>query len=247
MIKTPISINEAVIIAKNIFGVSLPITLDELRTAYRVTAKRLHPDQNDSPDATTEFQHMQEAYVKLTKCSAAFSEKTMKMLDSRTLEGAKLSTLGMGLGPLVNVRDCPSCDHKGYTVTFERARATCNDCNGTGLPSTDTACRECKGTGKFTLKSNRIVDCRRCVGSGRVKAKPTNRNNGAYGGLYGGLYGEYASLFGFGCKSCQGAGWKYIADHEQPIYSTCKQCRGSGEERIFNPVIRRGALNGKRK
>jgi len=43
-------------------------TLDELKRCYRGLAKEYHPDKNPSPDASSKFQAIQEAYEVLTEC-----------------------------------------------------------------------------------------------------------------------------------------------------------------------------------
>lgn len=48
-----------------ILGVPRTATVEELKQAYRVKAKELHPDKNRGKDATAKFQQLQEAYAVL--------------------------------------------------------------------------------------------------------------------------------------------------------------------------------------
>lgn len=51
-----------------ILGVTEKVTLKELKTAYRLQAKKLHPDLNNSPNAHEEFVALGEAYEYLMNC-----------------------------------------------------------------------------------------------------------------------------------------------------------------------------------
>lgn len=48
-----------------VLGVNVMATADEITVAYRVGAMKMHPDRNPSPDATTLFQNLQQAYAVL--------------------------------------------------------------------------------------------------------------------------------------------------------------------------------------
>jgi DnaJ-class molecular chaperone len=49
-----------------IFGLSQTVTKEEIKKRYRELAKKYHPDVNNSPDATTKMQEIQEAYFILS-------------------------------------------------------------------------------------------------------------------------------------------------------------------------------------
>ena len=49
----------------NLLGVGYGSTMEEIQKAYRVKCKTLHPDVNDSPDATEMMQLVNEAYAEL--------------------------------------------------------------------------------------------------------------------------------------------------------------------------------------
>lgn len=49
-----------------IFGLSQTVTKEEIKKRYRELAKKYHPDVNNSPDATSKMQEIQEAYFILS-------------------------------------------------------------------------------------------------------------------------------------------------------------------------------------
>lgn len=49
----------------NVLGVGYGSSMEEIQKAYRVKCKTLHPDVNDSPDATEMMQLVNEAYAEL--------------------------------------------------------------------------------------------------------------------------------------------------------------------------------------
>lgn len=46
----------------HILGIDRTATLNEIKKAYRIKAKELHPDMNDAPDAQEKFVSLNEAY-----------------------------------------------------------------------------------------------------------------------------------------------------------------------------------------
>ncbi len=52
-------------------------TIEELKQAYRKKALKFHPDKNNSPDATEQFQKISEAYNYLSNIGAEFDEYTI--------------------------------------------------------------------------------------------------------------------------------------------------------------------------
>lgn len=245
MRKPPINIVEAQAIATTLFGLSLPLTLDQLKKTLRAKQAQHHPDKNPGQEeaAAEQFKAIMIGYEKLVKCMAAFSESDFTEHTTRTEDGRLLSDLGIGLGPLVNGVDCTFCNHKGYSITFEKSWIVCDDCDAEGNPFIVKTCLDCKGTGKFALRSKRVVECRNCQGKGTVKIKKKSQARPMYRSIFGDFYG----FNGPRCESCWGTKKKEVDDKLKPHYHTCGNCKGSGETRIFNPVIRRGALNGKRK
>ena len=144
-------------IAHTFFGLRLPITVSQLKSAFRIAAHELHPDVGGSNES---FCALKEAYDTLIVSPEVLLGHTVAR--THTYEGYPLSNLGLGLGPNTNGRPCDYCDSRGYTAQVQQKR--CKRCAGVGRIST---CPACRGSGKFTQRrSLRIVDCQRCGASG---------------------------------------------------------------------------------
>lgn len=200
-------------LAIRFFDCPLPMTHDELKSAYRTAVKRLRPDLANSKANDNEFDEMKKFHTALLEQapSWAFTDGKPK---AQTVDGVSLEELGLGLGPNKNGRDCEDCKHKGYTerevsriktcswCTFGSARRQpCLRCNGTGNgpKQKPKSCPTCWGTGTKTFE--RAVRCRVCGGLG-------------------------IASFGKGAIE----------------YTLCYKCIGTGEIEIFNPVIPKGRL-----
>ena len=217
-------LEKAAAFAQQFFGLGLPCSLQDLRMAFRKEAKRLHTDTSGA-DTMAAFVVMKEAYnfiVGLKETTAGvFTENgngTSKF--AATVEGIPLSELGLGLGPTTNGKDCPACEHKGYTQDYGRAFAICDNCDEWNTVPRTYACRYCKGTGRFVQqRSRREVSCRACGGSGKF-THPRQRQL---------------------CPHCMGTKTVW-GKAETVFYRRCWKCNGTGEIRIFNPVIIKGSL-----
>jgi DnaJ-class molecular chaperone len=229
------TLHEAAAMAKVEFKLDLPVTLDVLKGALRLQLNTWHPDRHPEADrerATEVFRHKMDTYEQIVRCPQAFQESAVYEITHRTVDGRLLSDLGTGLGPLVNASDCGMCGAKGYVVTFEQETVPCTECDAVGRPL--ESCRDCRGSGKFALRSKRVVDCRRCQGTGKVSMK----SNTSRWSLY-----DYLNI----CSYCSGSKRRVVDNKLRPVYHTCTTCNGSGAIRIFNPVIRRGAIGGSKK
>src|SRR5262249_48821004 len=99
----------------------------------------------------------------------------------------------------------------------------CALCIGHGWVSF-TKCRRCSGTGKYTnKKGDATFDCYTCKGMGTVP-----------------------SIRIVKCWECNGFGSKYMSTKSM-IYRLCYTCSGTGEIKIYNPVIPKGILTGLRR
>jgi DnaJ-class molecular chaperone len=138
-----------------------------------------------------------------------------------TTDGSSIFDLGLGLGVTKNGRDCPRCEHRGYTISHTFGYKPCTTCDKDGMSflETKSRCRYCKGTGKFKQKhSGRIVDCLSCKGTG--------------------IFTHRAPMI---CLACYGRKRVY-GQTESQVYEKCYECRGTGEIEIDNPVLRKGLL-----
>lgn len=211
--------------AREHFNLSLPLTSDELKSAFRRRAKELHTDTSGDQNTKDKFVVMKAAYdflVKLEGMRFVYGEKTEGEETIRlvTTDGILLYELGLGLGPMKNGRDCDRCQHKGYTEEQDFSsyfNNWCWNCDSTGRVRTSGRCNPCDGTGKFKQhRSGRVVTCRVCMGSG-------------------GNPNTYQT-----CSVCGGKGRK-----EQPKkvrYAKCYECNGTGEIELFSPLLPKGRI-----
>jgi hypothetical protein len=110
------------------FGRPLPMTHDEMKSAYRAACKRLHPDVAEVPMVYAEelFKQMNGFYQSIQNKPWAFSDA---IAVAKTTTGELLTELGLGLGPLKNGRDCEGCQHKGYTEHIPEGWVRCTWCD----------------------------------------------------------------------------------------------------------------------
>lgn len=212
-------VSEASRLARQFFGLELPISAEELAKAFRAKAKELHPDVSGDNNTAHAFSEMKKAYDALRGMEEApgvfkGNGHTFFKREEMTIYGTPLSELGKGLGRAQNGRTCTLCKGKGYTDGFIHDWKICEHCYGEGRISKKYPCRSCNGTGKFTQKrSGRVVDCLTCGGSG-----------------------EFVHPYHFGfCPHCDGAG--STPTNGRKIYHKCSYCNGSGQTPMFNPVL----------
>jgi DnaJ-class molecular chaperone len=217
--KRPTNFVEAISLASKFFSLSLPTTEDELKKAFRSASKVLHPDVGGDEEL---FKSMKEAYEKILDVAenfgCVFSDGDDFKLET-TIEGIPLVSLGLGLGLMVNGKDCYSCNHQGYTKHFGVSYKVCG-CED-GMIRAVFPCSSCKGTGKFEQRSGRIIDCRRCGGTGK-------------------FIHPYKMVI---CPKCRGSA-TIQSFNDEWYYRRCGTCNGTGEIKIFNPVLPKGRLMG---
>lgn len=211
--------------AEQFFKITFPCTESQLKSAFRAAAKKLHSDVGGTDEA---FIEMKRIYDSLLGAPEILSGHT---IQDRTFSGELLSDLGLGLGPTVNGRDCPRCEHRGYTVSQESKFQSCVDCNGSGAIF---ICRSCQGTGQYVNPVKRKVPCRACGAKGfrAVESRFGIFQRIPNGAVY--------------CRTCIGTG------HTKKLleiftYFTCGECNGAGEIKIYNPVILKGSLSQKQR
>ncbi len=213
--------------AREQFGLSLPITSVELKSAFRKMAKELHTDTSGDKATNYKFIAMKAAYdflVNLEGMKYVYGdrEKEGQTVRLQTTDGIPLHELGLGVGPLKNGRDCERCERKGYTEEedFSSFFTTyCYSCDSTGRVRGKASCHACKGTGKFTQeRSKLVVDCRVCTGTGKHPYNTT-----------------YVD-----CPECKGRGRK--EPPRKTRFVTCYECKGKGEIELTNPLFPKGAI-----
>ena len=130
--------------AKQYFDLQPPFSLSDLKKAFRAAAKKTHSDLTQKK-TDGEFIKVKECYDALMNIAETDGSTTEASIAfAMTTDGMPLSQLGLGLGPMKNGRDCPRCDHRGYTEDrgiewrsdFHRSTRTlyrrCYECKGTG-------------------------------------------------------------------------------------------------------------------
>lgn len=212
--------------AQEVFCLELPLGLEELKKAYRKASKKLHPDVEGGDEEA--FKAMRSAYDFIAGLYGNMpgifrqkSEESGSSFTTVTKEGIPLSELGLGLGPTTNGRDCDICGHNGYTTHHGKHYVVCQACNEQGMVPKKFCCRACNGSGKFTQqRTQRVVNCRKCNGTG-IFTHPFSSNP---------------------CPVCFGTKTLWSEDTRRVFYNRCWKCEGTGEIKIFNPMLPKGAL-----
>ncbi len=212
-------------VCQGLFGLQFPPGREDLDKRYRQLCLKgpyRHPDLGGTHDS---FTRLGQVYSEMkTYCSLKTPEYATVL---RTREGTLISDLGKGLGNTVNGVSCEQCRTKGYVIrSFQvpdpNGLGSCSGCEGRGLvrrkSSTSMDCRSCRGSGRFKTFSGFNVVCKTCGGKGK-----------------------WTKIFTDLCMMCFGLGEArgYVFKEE---YVTCFKCEGSGEIRIMNPVIQKGAI-----
>lgn len=205
--------------AKEHFDLSLPIKVEELKSAFRTAAKKFHTDTSGSAGTKEKFIAMKSAYdflVKLEGMDFVYGERAVDGGRLATTDGTPLYELGLGLGAMRNGRDCERCQHKGYTE--ERnflGQHSCTKCDWHGRVLDEVPCKPCGGTGRFTqARSGHTVPCRTCHGRGNKLGYRL-------------------------CPDCNGK--KYVGEGKVH-YVKCYECNGTGEIELFSPLLPKGRI-----
>lgn len=203
--------------AREHFGLTLPFTVEELKSAFRSAAKKLHTDTSGDENTKRDFIAMKAAYdflVKLEGMEYVYGERSAEGGQLVATDGTPLYELGLGLGPRKNGRDCERCQHKGFTEEPD-FRNTCWECDPYGRVIADVPCTPCGGTGWFTQRrGGQRVICRVCRGRGE----------------------KFATITCPKCNGTKSVGKKRVR------YSRCYECKGTGEIELFSPLILKGTI-----
>ncbi len=211
---------EIIFLAFQVFSLQFPFSASDLKAAFRREAKRLHTDVSGDENTKEAFIQMKNAYDILTDYT---SENGGELKIRETTDGTSVSELGLGLGPLKNGRDCPRCDHKGYTERRGTRFSVCTACDDNGDIAAVLTCNACHGTKRFTQRTGRVVDCRKCNGTGKF-THPRKK---------------------WLCLKCGGSKTIYHYNEGDVLYFVkCNECKGTGEIELFNPVLPKGLLAG---
>lgn len=182
----------------------IPFTRDDLTKAFQKLTLKYHPDIGGSHEVMKKVNEDREFLTAWATSPEAKSENDPRPLTTDT--GKYLSDLGRGVG--AQGVTCLDCEGQGYQSYTASVRV------GIGI-GCEHICPDCNGSGNFTLRSGRVVECRRC------------RHHGILPEWY--------------CPKCSSIGYFYTYKDEQR-YKVCSECSGVGEITIFNPVLQRGSL-----
>ena len=203
-----------------ILGVSKDATKDEIKSAFRQKARKLHPDVNKAPDAEEKFKELGKAYDTLMDDN---KRATYDRYGEDGLQNAGFDTSGPfagGFGDLNDIfnsffggmgfgsgRPDPNAPQEGDSIrcdveiTFEEAVFGVKKEIAFGHLET---CPDCNGTG--AEKGSKPVTCPTCGGTGQVR-HVTRTPLGAFTQIST-------------CPDCQGKGVK--------VSNPCKTCKGYG-------------------
>lgn len=219
--------------AEKLLDVKDGYEISDLKRAYRRVSFLNHPDYGGSEE---KFNYLTLAFEYLKKYVI---NKT-----GITRDGTDLSTFGNGLPLNVSAKYCDNCDGKGYKTYHEKEykKVTCSECEGDGAKW--SVCRGCGGTGKFRLRSGKIVVCRVCNGSMKfyyIDKRMHNFFKLFEISLYREINGKRKRVLC--CKKCHGEGMlEKEVENEIKFHIKCGKCNGCGEIEIHNPVLPRGYL-----
>jgi molecular chaperone DnaJ len=228
-----------------ILGISKGASPDEIKKAYRLKAKELHPDRNsDNPNAEAQFKEANEAHdvLKDADKKAAYDRFGHAAFDGGMGGGPRGSAGGGGQGDFASAfsdvfedlfgdfmggqqgrggrpRATRGSDLRyNLRITLEDAFAGMQ--KSISVP-TAMACETCKGSG--SEGGSEPVGCPTCSGMGKVRAQQ-------------GFFTVERT-----CPTCAGAG--------QIIKNPCKSCAGAGrkeKERQLSVNIPAGVETGTR-
>lgn len=200
-----------------VLGVSKDASQEEIKKAYRVLAKKYHPDVSTDPNATEKFAEIQGAYDCLSDPDKRANYDRFGTEDMSGFAGAGgagegfgfedifSSFFGGGMGSSSRTRGGAKRGRDiqtSITINFTEAAFgverevkitkmdTCNKCAGLGAKSRDdvTTCSRCNGKGTITTVQQNFI-------FGQIKSEST-------------------------CPDCGGTGKK--------IKNVCPECNGTG-------------------
>jgi molecular chaperone DnaJ len=219
-----------------LLGVGRDADEQEIKKAFRVLARRLHPDVSEEPDAEVRFREISEAYEVLSNAetrrlydryghaglrSGGFTPRHFDLGDIGDLFSAFFGDDLFGGG----VR---SAGARGADVAAELEIDLLEAARGTTASVSHRVtvpCRACGGNG--VQPGTRVSTCPRCGGNGRLQQVTRS------------VFGEFVRTSA--CPQCGGSGRRV----EHP----CEACDGAGrtvEERTLEVEVPAGIHDGQR-
>lgn len=212
-----------------VLGVEKQATSDEIKKAYRVLAKKYHPDMNPGDkEAEVKFKEVNEAYEVLSDADKRqkYDQYGHAAFDPSMGGGSGFGGFGGGFGADFDFGDIFSSFFgggggssrsranapidgddiaTGITISFEEAVFGCK--KEISFQRIE-ACSDCAGSG--AEKGSKAESCKNCRGTGRVSVQQQT--------MFGYMQTQRA------CQDCRGTG--------KIIKNPCKNCNGKGFIRI---------------
>jgi len=201
-----------------VLGVNKSATQDEIKSAFRQLARKLHPDVNSEPDAEERFKEINEAYAVLSDAEKRaaydrFGHAGVNGMggvpDYSSMDFSDIfeNFFGFGGGSRRQARNAPRrCTDLNLTVTLTFEEAVFGIDKNIEF-TRDEICTTCRGTGAQPGTSP--TRCPNCDGRGEVRQV---RNT---------FLGSMVQVTT--CPNCNGQG--------EVITSPCPTCHGRGLER----------------
>lgn len=157
-------------LARQHFGVKLPVARETLKTLYRAAARRLHTDTSGSAATKDAFVAMQQAYETLVSCGNRVFTGSSEV--AATQEVTPLADLGLGLGPTKNGTECAECLGRGYETRRKKIitwnKQPCNICVTMGSTWGCIKCMRGGHTHHDEVKDVHTI-CAPCQGRGEIE------------------------------------------------------------------------------
>ncbi len=211
-----------------VLGVQKQATSDEIKKAYRVLAKKYHPDMNPgNKEAEVKFKEVNEAYEVLSDADKRqkYDQYGHAAFDPSMGGGSGFGGFGGGFGAEFDFGDIFSSFFGGGGSSRSRANAPID---GDDIATRITISFEEAVFGcKKEISFQRIEACSDCSGSGAEKGTKAETCSNCRG--TGRVTVQQQTMLGYmqtqrACQDCRGTG--------KIIKTPCKNCNGKGFVRL---------------
>ena len=221
-----------------ILEVSETATTEEIRKAFQVKARKLHPDVNKAPDAEARFKEVSEAYAVLSDEGKRRRYDAMRsgnpFAGGYGPSGSPAGSNSYGQDPFGWGFPFGGVDFSSWRSQGSRRSRAYKPQTGADieydLTLTPTQAQEGVRKG---ITYQRFSVCEACHGSGSVHHSEASSTCPTCGGT-GHIHVDLSGIFGFGtvemvCPECEGTG-HVVAD-------PCEACGGSGRVLSASEVV----------
>ena len=209
-----------------VLGVQKQATSDEIKKAYRVLAKKYHPDMNPGDkEAEVKFKEVNEAYEVLSDSDKRqkYDQYGHAAFDPSMGGGSGFGGFGGGFGADFDFGDIFSSFFGGGGGGSSRSRANA-PIDGDDIATRITISFEEAVFGcKKEISFQRVEACSDCAGSGAEKGTKAETCQNCHGS--GRVTVQQQTMLGYmqtqrACQNCRGTG--------KIIKTPCKNCNGKG-------------------